>query len=77
MAITPEDRDRMRLHFNGSWRDQDPVQVWDQAHKAFGHRFATTVTLDEFKKLCSMFGNDLNDIGGGGDRPHSYRLSIS
>ena len=76
MAITPEDNQRMRLHFKGLWRGEDAATVWDRAYKSFCHKYQTTISLPEFQKLCSMYGNIVQDVGGGGNRPHSYRLQI-
>ena len=76
MAISASDQENMRLHFGGLWRGEDAATVWDQAHKAFCRRFATTVTLAEFRQLARMYGNQLDDCGGGGNRPHAFRLEI-
>ena len=76
MSITPEDNQRMRVHFKGLWRGQDAATVWDSAYRSFCRRYETTISLEEFKQLCGLFGNSIQDVGGGGDRPHAYRLSI-
>ena len=76
MAIHSEDRENMRLRFTGLWRGEHAESVWQAAYTAFYGRYPTTVTLAEFKQLCGLFGNKLDDVGGGGDRPHAFRLQI-
>lgn len=77
MAITPEDRDRMRLSFAGFWKGPDHDSVLDRAHAAYLSRFpGSTVTRAEFGQLLDLFGNRPVAVSGGGDRPHDVRLSI-